>query len=124
MALKVTKVEMWAAPIDDRAGGAGEKIGPLSEAGANFEFVFGRRTPENPGKGILYVAPVKGAKVGRAAASAGFQKAGEIHGLRIEGTNKAGTSARIMRALSDAGVSFRGFTGSSLGTKFVAYLAL
>ena len=45
MALKVSKVELWSAAIDDRAGGAADKLEPLSKAGANFEFVFTRRTP-------------------------------------------------------------------------------
>ena len=74
MALKVTKTEMWSVTIDDQAGGAAEKIEPLAAAGANFEFVFARRTPEQPGKGVVFVTPVKGAKVVKAARNAGFEK--------------------------------------------------
>ena len=59
MALKVSKVEMWSATVDDRSGGAADKIEPLTKAGADFEFVFGRRTHEHPGRGILFVAPVR-----------------------------------------------------------------
>jgi hypothetical protein len=55
MALKITKTEMWSVTIDDRAGGAAEKIEP--SAGANFEFVFARRTPEQPGKGVVSSRP-------------------------------------------------------------------
>ena len=61
MALKVTKIEMWTASVSDRAGGAADKLEALAKAGANLEMVFGRRTPENPGQGIMFVAPVKGA---------------------------------------------------------------
>lgn len=124
MALTVSKVDMWSVPIEDRAGGVADKIDPLSEAGADFEFVFARRTPEYPGKGIAFVAPVKGTKVIRAAQQAGFQKSGAIFGLRIEGTDKPGTGARMLRTLSDAGISFRGLSATALGNKFVAYLAL
>ena len=124
MALTVTKVEMWSVAIEDRAGGAVEKIEPLSAAGANLEFVFGRRTPEAPGKGVLYVAPVKGAKVTKAAQQAGFQKPANVFGLRVEGTDKPGLGAKMMRALSEAGVSFRGLSATALGSRFVAYLAL
>ena len=46
MALKATKAEIWAVSIDDRAGGVADKLEPLVEAGANFEMVFARRTPE------------------------------------------------------------------------------
>ena len=62
MALKSTKAEVWAVSIDDRSGGVADKLEPLAKAGANFEMVFARRTPENPGKGMLFVTPVKGAK--------------------------------------------------------------
>ena len=62
MALKATKAEVWAVSIDDRAGGVADKLDPLAKAGANFEMVFARRTPENPGKGMLFVTPIKGVK--------------------------------------------------------------
>src|ERR1041384_1113807 len=72
MALKVTKAEVWAVSIDDRAGGAADKLEALAESGANLEMALARRTPGNPGKGMLFVTPVKGAKVTRAAREAGM----------------------------------------------------
>src|SRR6266571_3360569 len=72
MKLKISRTDMWTVTIEDRAGGAAEKLEPLAKAGANFEFVFARRTPEQPGKGLLVLCTVKGAKVTRAAADAGF----------------------------------------------------
>lgn len=124
MALKVGKADMWSVMIDDRAGGAAEKIEPLAKAGANFEFVLARRTPEQPGRGVVFVAPVKGVKVVQAARNAGFEKPAEIQALRVEGTNKPGITAKMMRALADAGISFRGVTASAAGRNFVAYVAL
>ena len=76
MAVKVSKVDLWTAVIDDRAGGGADKLEPLARAGANFEFVFMRRTPEQPGKGVMFVTPVKGAKVARAAMRAELLGAG------------------------------------------------
>ena len=124
MALKVTKADVWSTTIQDRSGGAADKLEPLAKAGANFEFVFARRTPEQPGQGLALVTPVKGAKVIAAAKANGWDKAAALHSLRIEGTNKAGTGARIMRALADARISFRGLSAASLGTKAVCYIAL
>jgi hypothetical protein len=123
MTLKVAKAEIWSTTIEDRTGGAAEKLEPLTAAGANFEFVFARRMPEQPGRGLCLVAPVKGKKVTSAAMAAGFVKAPDIHSLRIEGGNKAGSAARITRALAGAGISFRGLSASALGTKFVGYVA-
>jgi len=124
MALKVGKAEIWMGTIEDRAGGAAAKIGPMANAGANFEFVFARRMPEQPGKGLLLVAPVKGARVVAAAKAAGIDKAAGVYGLRIEGANKAGGGAKMTRALADAGITFRGLSATMIGTKFVCYLAL
>ena len=123
MVLKATKADVWAVSIDDRAGGVAEKLEPLVEAGANFEMVFARRTPERPGKGMLIVTPVKGAKVSRAARDIGMGIPKSIHTVRIEGTDQPGLGARIARALGDAGVSFRGICGIAIGRKFVSYIA-
>jgi hypothetical protein len=124
MKLSVKSADVWSATIEDRAGGAAEKLVPLAEAGANFEFVLARRTPEQPGRGVIFVAPIKGKKVTAAAQNAGFQKPYDLHAVRLEGTDKPGLGAKITKALGDAGISFRGLSGTAIGRKFVAYLAL
>lgn len=123
MALKVTRGDIWTATVDDRAGGAADKLEALARAGANLEMVFARRTPEQPGKGILFAGPIKGTKATRAAQEAGFAKPDNIHGVRIEGGDKAGLGAKITRALGDASISFRGMTAIVIGRKFVDYIA-
>ena len=123
MAVKVSRLDFWTATIDDRAGGAADMLEPLSAAGANFEFVFARRTPEQAGKGLLVVAPLRGAKVLKAAQAAGFSK-GEMAGVRIEGNDKPGLTAKAARSLAKAGISFRAMSASAIGRKFVTYLAL
>jgi hypothetical protein len=123
MALKVTKAEVWAVSIDDRAGGVADKLESLANAGANLEMVLARRTPEKPGKGMLFVTPVKGAKATRAAREANMGAPQSIHSVRIEGTDRPGLGAKIARALGDAGISIRGISGVAIGRKFVSYLA-
>ena len=124
MTLKLSKVDLWAASIDDRAGGAADRLEPLAEAGANFEFVFSRRTPEQPGRGMLFVTPVKGAKLVQAAQAAGFSKPENVHSVRIEGANKAGVTAKVARALANAGISFRALSATGIGSRFESYVAL
>jgi hypothetical protein len=123
MALKATKAEVWAVSIDDRAGGVADKLEPLATAGANFEMVLARRTPEDKGKGMLFVTPVKGSKVIRAAKQAGMGSPQSIYSVKIEGADQPGLGAKIVRALGDAGISFRGISGVAIGRKFVSYLA-
>ena len=122
MAVKVSKVDLWMAAIDDRAGGAAEKLEPLARAGANFEFVFTRRTPEAPGKGLMVVSPIKGTKALQAATAAGFTKS--LLGVRVEGTDKPGVTAMACRMLADAGISFRALSASAHGRKFVSHIAV
>ena len=71
MALKVSKADVWAVTIDDRPGGAAEKLETLSKAGADLEMVLARRTAEQPGKGVMFVTPLKGKKALDAATSRG-----------------------------------------------------
>lgn len=122
MALKVTKVDVSVATIEDRPGGAAEKLEALAKGGANLEMLFARRT-EEPGKGVMFVTPVKGAKATKAAQEAGFNKPEHIHSVRIEGGDKPGLGAKITRALGNAGINFRGISAIAIGSKFVSYIA-
>ena len=124
MALKVSKADVWAVTIDDRPGGAAEKLETLSRAGANLEMLLARRTAEQPGKGVMFVTPLKGKKAVEAAQQAGMGKPESIHSLRIEGGDKPGLGSKIARALSDAGINFRGMSALAIGKKFVSFVAL
>ncbi len=122
MALKATKAEVWAATIEDRAGGAADKLEALAKAGASLEMLLARRT-DQPGRGVMFVTPVKGAKAVKAAQAAGFGKPENIHSVRVEGSDKPGLGSKIARALGDAGVNFRGVSAVAIGRNFVSYLA-
>ena len=124
MALKISRTEVWVATIDDRAGGAAEKLEALATAGANLEMVFARRTPEQPGRGILFAGPIKGKKVVAAAQMAGFARSDSMHGVKLEGGDKPGLGAKITRALGNAGVSFRGMSATAIGTKFASHIVV
>src|SRR5688500_8908731 len=124
MAMKVSRTEVWTTLIDDRAGAVADKLEALAKAGANLQFVFARRRPEQPGTGVLFAGPIKGTKVTRAAQEAGFARAENMHGLRVEGGDKPGLGGKITRALGEAGVSFRGISAHALGTKFVSDIVL
>lgn len=124
MAIKVSRQEVWSVTIDDRAGAVASKLEALAKAGANLEMVFARRRPEQPGSGILFAGPIKGAKATRAAQEAGFAKADNMFGVKVEGGDKPGLGAKITRALADAGVSFRGISAHAIGSKFVSNIVV
>jgi len=124
MKLKVAHVDVWAASIEDKPGGVAEKLAPLAEKGANLEFVIARRAPEKPGSGVVFVTPVKGAALIRAAKKAGFIKAESLRSVRVEGPDKAGLGAMLTQKLAEAGINLRGLSAAVVGRRFVLYLAV
>ena len=123
MALKVSKADVWAVTIDDRPGGAAEKLETLSRAGANLEMLLARRTAEQPGKGVMFVTPLKG-KAAKAAQESGMGQPQTIHSVRIEGGDKPGLGSKIAATLGGAGINFRGMSAIAIGKKFVSFIAL
>ena len=124
MALNVTRVDVWAANIQDRPGGLAEKLAALAEAGAQIEFVIARRAPDKPSKGVVFLTPLKGAAQIRAARKAGFEKSKSLHSVRIEGPDKPGLGARMTQTLAEAGINLRGLSAAAIGKRCVVHLAL
>jgi hypothetical protein len=124
MKLDVSRTDTWAATIDDRPGGLAQSLEALAAAGANLEFIIARRTPEQPGQGVVFVTPLKGAKLVKAAKAAGFEKTDSLHTLRLEGPDKPGLCAKITQAVAEAGINLRGLSAAALGRQCVTHLAL
>ena len=123
MAVEVSKIDVWSAEIEDRAGGLAQKIEAVAEAGADLEFVIARRSPDKPGRGLVFMAPLRGAAQIRAAEAAGLAKAPNVHTLRLEMPNRPGIGAKITRAVADAGINMRGLSGTGLGRRSAFYLS-
>jgi hypothetical protein len=123
MAYEVNKVDVWTAEIEDTPGGMNDKLGALSNAGVDLSFMVARRQPHLPGKGVIFLGGVSGAKATKAAASAGLSKATDIAGLRIVGRNKAGACHELTRRVAEAGISLRGAAANVVGSKFAVMLA-
>jgi len=122
MKLKLSRVDVWAAEIEDKPGGLASKLLTLANAGVNLEFVISRRA-EKEGTGVVFVSPIKGAKAVRAARAAWFDKTSSLHCLRVQGPDKAGTGARITAALAEAGINLRGLSAAAVGKQFIMYIA-
>jgi hypothetical protein len=123
MPFSIARAELWAAGIEDEAGGLARKLEALSQAGANFQFVFARRSPESPGKGVVFLTPLKGSKQKQAARQNGFQMLSRIGAVRVEGPEKRGMAAIITKAVAEKSLSLRGYSAVSTGKRFVMYLA-
>ena len=122
MAFMANKVEMWTGEIDDRVGGLAAVLQPLAQAGVDLEVVVARRQPGVPGKGVVFLGPIKGAKAEQAAANTGLKKTPEMTALRVDGPNKAGECQRLAKLLADAGINLRGLAATVVGNKFTISL--
>jgi len=123
MPYSIRKVDVWAAEIDDRPGGLTGKLEALAKAGASLEFSIARRAPDKPGKGVVFLTPVRGAKQTGAAINAGLGTTDSLHSVRVEGPDRPGLGTKMTRALADAGINLRGISAAALGRKSVAYFA-
>ncbi|MGF6919973.1 ACT domain-containing protein [Paraburkholderia sp. 40] len=124
MELSVERVEVWAAPIDDKPGGLAKVLSVLRDAGVDLQFVVARRTPEASGKGVVFVAPLQGDSAIRAATQAGFSVSPSLHSIRVMGLDQLGIIAQLTQMLADGGINLRGVSAAVLGTQFIAYLAV
>ena len=123
MGFKLDRVHVWSGDVEDKAGGVASKLAPLAQADANLEFIFTRRQADQPGKGVIYVAPLTGPIQLRAAKAAGFHETPEPIVLRVEGDNEAGLGHRLTQQWALAGISMEGLTMAVMGKKFVGFAA-
>ena len=122
MELTVERVDVWAVSIKDEPGGLSWMLGELRAVGANLDFVLARRSPDKPGLGALFVAPLRGDAQIAAAIDLGFAMTNSVHSLRVEGDNKAGIAADLTTMLADAGINLRGLSAAVAGERFILYI--
>ena len=123
MAYVITKEDVWAGEIEDRAGAVAEKLEAVSRIGVDLEFVIARRAPEKPGTGVVFMAPFRGEESVRAALQAGLSQWTSASTLRVEGPDRSGLGALIAWAVANEGINLRGLSGAKLGERSVFYLA-
>lgn len=124
MDLLLERVDVWAAPIEDRPGAVAAVLAALRDAGANLQFVIARRSSATPGKGVVFVTPLQGDREIRAAAAVGFNVTQSLHTVRVLGRDKPGIGAELTAKLAEAGINLRGLSASAIGPQFVAYIGL
>jgi hypothetical protein len=122
MALKVERVDTWAASLKDKPGNLAAKLNALAKAGVNLEFVMARRAPDKPGTGVVFATPIHGAAGCRAAREVGFKRTKSLHTLRIEGPDKPGQGAKITQVVAEQGLNLRGLSAAAIGKNFVSHL--
>ena len=123
MGFKLDRMHLWSGEVADKPGGVAGKLSLLAQAGANLEFILTRRSPDKPGTGVLFVAPLTGPMQLRAAKAAGLAETHDPVLLRVEGDNQAGLAHKVTQQWALAGITLQGLTMCVLGDKFVGYAA-
>ena len=118
----VEHVEVWAATIEDRPGGLAYVLAELREAGADLQFIIARRA--EPGKAVVFVAPLRGDREIAAAAQVGFNIEVTLNSVRVMGRDRPGVAAELTQKLADGGINLRGFSLSVVGTQYLAHVAV
>lgn len=123
MRVDVSRVDMWAASMEDKPGGLAEKLDALANAGVDLEFVSGRRAPDKPGTGVVFVTPIRGPKQIKTARKAGFEKSKSLFAIRVATGNKPGYSADLTMRLAEAGLNLRGISGATISNRAIFHIA-
>jgi hypothetical protein len=123
MAASVSKIDVWTGEMEDRPGTLDAKLQPLAAAGADLTFILARPQPDRPGRSVLFLGPIKGAKQTKAAEAAGLVPAPTLAALHFEGPNKPGSASQVTHALAKAGINLRGLMAATIGTKFMLLIA-
>lgn len=123
MSFKLDRVHVWSGEVADQAGGVAAKLALLAQSGTNLEYIYTHRLPDQPGTGMLSVAPVTGSVAVKAAKAAGLHESSHPIVLRVEGDNAAGLAHRLTQQWAVEGLSLHALTMSVLGSKFVGYVS-
>ena len=122
MTIRIKRVEVWSAEVEDGAGGLKKALDGIAGAKGSLDCIIARRQPEKPGTAVVFVAPITGTAIQAAAYKSGYHESRTVPSLRIEGDDRPGLGRDLAAAIAEAGVSMRGLSSMTLGPKFVGYV--
>jgi predicted amino acid-binding ACT domain protein len=121
MRFKMTKMDVWVAEIDDQPGALARAMKAAADYGADLDCVVARRHTDKPGKGVVFMTPLKGKEQLDHASDIGLHRATHLATLKVEGPDRPGFGAELTKAVAEAGVNLHGFTAAVIGRRFVCY---
>ena len=111
MADQIRKVDYFYIEVPDKPGEGIRVLGALKEAGINLLNVTA--FPTSGGKTQIDLVTQDADALTRAAKTAGLTLSARKQAFFVQGQNRAGAVAEVLRKLSDAGVNVRAANGSA-----------
>lgn len=113
--MRIEKIVIWSAEVEDRPGATTDLFKTLAGAGTDITFALARRQPDKPGTGILFVSP--------GSPQTGFVRRSDAAGVRVEGDNKPGVGEKLTQALASANLNLRAISAHVVGKTFSVVFA-
>ena len=111
MADQIRRVDYFYVEVPDQPGEGVRVLVALKEAGVNL--LSFTAFPTGPGKTQLDLVPQDPEALLKAAKSAGLQLSARKQAFFVQGQDRAGAAADVLRKLSSAGVNTRAANGAA-----------
>ena len=119
MAVKVRRITLWRAAVEDRPGVLAGALEPLAHAGTDLQMVMCYANPGQEGRATIEVYPILRKRAVAAARIGGFS-ASPAPVVLVEGDNKPGLAYSIANAVAWAGLNIRFLLAQVTGKKYSA----
>ncbi len=119
MAVKVRRITLWQATVEDRPGVLAGALEPLAHAGTDLQVMVCSGNPGQEGRATIEVYPILTQRAVAAAQIGGFS-ASPAPFVLVEGDNKPGLGYSIANAVAWAGLNIRFLLAQVTGKKYCA----
>jgi hypothetical protein len=111
MADQIRRVDYYYVEVPDKPGEGVRVLGALKEAGVNL--LSFTAFPGSKGKTQIDLVALDGEALVRAAKNAGLTLSPRKQAFFVQGSDRAGAAAEVLRKLSSAGINIRASNGAA-----------
>jgi len=111
MADQIRRIEYFYVEVPDKPGEGVRVLGALKEAGVNL--LSFTAFPTGSGKAQLDLVPQDAQALQKAMTNTSYQLSARKQAFFVQGENRAGAAADVLRKLSSAGINVRAANGAA-----------
>jgi len=116
MADQIRRIEYFYVEVPDKPGEGVRVLGALKEAGVNL--LSFTAFPTGSGKAQIDLVPQDAQALQKAVKNTGYQLSARKEAFFVQGENRAGAAADVLRKLSSAGINVRAANGAAAPAGF------